>query len=885
MKQNRFKYFIFTIIVVLATASLAHASLKSKRILFLNSYQSGYAWSDGILEGLRSELARSIENFDLQVEFMDSKKYYDPKMLEMLHNYYEYKFRNDNYDVVITADNNALEFALKYRDSLFPEVPMVFCGVNNYHPGMLGDQRGVTGIEENVDFKENLEIARSLNTSAGQIIVISNDTVTSLAIVREIKETIKEASIDFKVSFITDFKIRDLQAGKNSFLATLPQDSLIYIVPSHESSGGVFYTPEDISRLVCQATDLPVYSSWEFLMGTGIVGGKFSSERQHGETAASIAVRILNGEDPDAIPVVLRGGHSYVFDHKALIRFNIKKSLLPPGSRVINEPYNFYKLNRQIFWAIMGSVFILSFMVILLILNTLQKKKANRAMDESRKKLRLILDNIPQLVFWQDHNLKFVDANNSFLNFFNIKDKQSIIGHDFTSIPNMGDAAEEAGKLALGVLHNNEPRYNCHLKITNTNRDHIWLEMNKIPLHDKNKNPIGVLSTAEDITKKINLKQQLNQAQKMEALGILSGGIAHDFNNILTSIINSTELAMEDVAIESITHKDLERVLNAGNRGSNLVKQILTFSRPGHMQFKNMNMTRIVIDAMELLRTSFPGNLEIITDINRIRSNCHGDPTQIHQVIMNLCTNSFQAVNGLGGKIWIGLREKRLNEGEAKEVNLLPGNYVELTVADNGPGIDLDIIDKIFDPFFSTKNKNIGTGLGLSMVHGIVQGHNGAISVSSLPFHQTCFTILIPQIDEGDEDEASGTGNSQRGEGVILFVEDDADQRESVPRTLENLGYRVITACDADAALLELDRKSQHFDLVITDYDMPRTSGLDLAKEIKEIQPELPVIMVSGRNVEFCVKESDNILKFVVKPYNKAILSEAIKGVMQGLDA
>ncbi|MCP4117474.1 MAG: response regulator [Desulfobacteraceae bacterium] len=887
MKHKILTYILGIIlsIGIAGTAFAGNPQSQSRRILYLNSYQNGYAWSDGILNGIRSELSKTVDSLDLQVEFMDSKKYYGQKMLEVLHGYYKYKFRNDHFEVVITSDNSAFDFALKYRDSLFPGVPIVFCGLNNYNPAMLGGQKGITGIEESVDFSENLEIARRLHPNATKMVVIGNQTVTSLAIIREIKETIKEKAIDFKVSFISGFKTTDLQAGKNAFLENIPKDALLYIVPTHELTGKKFYTPEDISRMVCKAASQPVYSSWVFLTGTGIVGGKLASGFEQGKLAGSVAARILNGENPDDIPVVTGGGHTYIFDHNVLTRFRIEKERLPEASVIINEPYNFYKLNRQIFWVIISSVIILSAMVILLVLNMAQKRRANLAMRESKKKLQLILDNIPQLVFWQDKDLKLVDVNKSFMKFFNIADKRTIVGADINSIPRLGEAAKVSRELGERVLATNKPCYACRWKIRLNDQEHIWLEMSKIPLHDEDGNVIGVLSTAEDITKKINLKKQLTQAQKMEALGILSGGIAHDFNNILTSIINSTELAIDDVPPDSITRKDLERVLNAGNRGSNLVKQILTFSRPGHMQFRTMSMTEIVTDAMELLKTSLPGNLEIITDIGKIRSSCHGDPTQMHQVIMNLCTNSFQAMNGLGGRLQVGLRERTVFEAEAEDLNLPPGGYVELTVADNGPGIDPDILDKIFDPFFSTKSKNIGTGLGLSMVHGIVQGHNGAISVTSLPFEQTRFTILIPRIDKEDDDETLGEGNSRRGEGAVLFVEDNADQRESVPRTLEKLGYRVTPVSDAREAMERLTLEPEAFDLVITDYDMPRTSGLDLAKQIKEILPDLPVIMVSGRNVDFCIQESDNIRKFVVKPYNKTILSEAINEVMHGQDS
>jgi len=238
------------IIAVGVLACSADASMPSKRILYLNSYQNGYAWSDGILDGIRTELSREIENMDLQVEYMDLKKHFDSKILGMLHDYYNYKFGNDTFHVVITSDNDAFEFALKYRETLFKGVPIVFCGLNNYDPAMLAGHTGITGIEESVDFRENLEIALSLHPHAGQMVVIGNSTKTSLAIIREIRETIIKESIDFNVSFITGFKTGDLKAGKKSFLANISDNSLIYIVPTHETSGGEFYTPEAISTLV-----------------------------------------------------------------------------------------------------------------------------------------------------------------------------------------------------------------------------------------------------------------------------------------------------------------------------------------------------------------------------------------------------------------------------------------------------------------------------------------------------------------------------------------------------------------------------------------------------------------------------------------------------------
>ena len=876
-----------TLLLAGVSSAFAKSPLAARRILYINSYNNGYAWSDNTLKGIRSVLPMDIQNLNFQVEYLDAKRYETQAMKAALFAYFKAKFRNSRFDVIITSDNNALEFITEYRDKLFPGVPVVFCGVNDFHPNMLEGQTRITGIAETVAFKENMAIMQRLHPNTRKMLVISADNVTSRAIVREIKQTIAQEKIDFNFRFISGFKTPELKSGKPDFLKDLGQDTLIYIVPGgSEESDGTFYNIGEISTMICRATDRPVYSSWEFLMGTGVVGGKLASGLRQGELAAGVAMRILAGEDPDTIPVKTDVGHTYTFDYKVLQKFKVDMDLLPEGSRIINEPYNFYQLNRQLFWVIIAALVVLSGLVVLLILNMDQKKKANLAMETSKAQLQLILDNIPHLVFWQDQALNLVDVNLSFLKFFNIREKESIIGRDIASVPDLAHTAEESRRLGREVLDSATPYYARLLKILRSNNQQVWLEINKIPLLDKKKRVAGVLSTAEDITKKINLKKQLSQAQKMEALGILSGGIAHDFNNILTSIVNSTELAIDDVPEDSMTRKDLDRVLSAGRRGSQLVKQILTFSRPGHVRFRKVNIARVVADAMALVETSLPGNIEVVRSTGPGDYWCHGDATQIHQVIMNLCTNSFQAMGGKSGRIEVGLHNRELAAGgretrdEAGPFTLSPGSYVEITVTDNGPGIEADILDNIFDPFFSTKNKNIGTGLGLSMVHGIVQGHNGGIFITSVPYEQTQFTVLIPRMEQGEEEEPVAEEGVCKGQGRILFVEDDQEQRQSVPRTIERLGYAVTTAENAGQAIQRIADAEESFDLVITDYDMPKTTGLELARRLAAFRPELPVILVSGRNVEFSRQESVNIRKFIVKPYNKTILSKGIHEVL-----
>lgn len=369
------QYLVVLGAVLICAAGNAKTNLADKRILYLNSYHNGYEWSDAIFKGIRSVLPKEIQNLNFQVEYLDTKHYKNPAMLDTVYTFLKDKYRDSRFDVVITSDNAAFEFALAHRQDLFPQVPIVFCGLNDFHPEMIQDKENITGIAESVDFRSNLAIARRLHPKARQMVVIGNNDITSQAIVKEIKDTIEQDQVEFPISFVSGFPIQELKSGNRSLFKDLPSHTLLYIVPVYEMSQGIFYDAREISRMVCNAANLPVYSSWVFLTGTGIVGGKLVSGVEHGKTAAGVALRILNGERPSDIPVETRGGHDYVFDYRALKQFKVDQDLLPANSRIINQPYNFYRLNRQLFWVIMGSMVILAGMVLLLILNMDQKKR------------------------------------------------------------------------------------------------------------------------------------------------------------------------------------------------------------------------------------------------------------------------------------------------------------------------------------------------------------------------------------------------------------------------------------------------------------------------------------------------------------------------------
>jgi len=353
-----------------------------------------------------------------------------------------------------------------------------------------------------------------------------------------------------------------------------------------------------------------------------------------------------------------------------------------------------------------------------------------------------------------------------------------------------------------------------------------------------------------DMTEKERLEQQLRQAQRLEAMGTLAGGIAHDFNNILAAIVGYTELAMMETAEKSNTRHNLEQVLLASKRAKELVKQILTFCRQTEQEKKPVNVASIFKEALKLLRASIPATVEIREDIEvkPAASTVLADPTQMHQVFMNLCTNAAHAMRETGGTLGIEVKNVEIRQGEAPlaHLSLTPGTYLKLSISDTGHGMSPEVMERIFEPYFTTKDKGEGTGLGLAMVHGIAKDHGGTINVYSEPEKGSIFHVYLPVIEKEEEEVREPAIQLPRGNERILLVDDEAMLVEVGSQMLELLGYRVTTRTSSVEALELFRAGPDQFDLVITDMTMPQMSGDILARELRKIRPSIPVIICTG---------------------------------------
>ena len=390
-----------------------------------------------------------------------------------------------------------------------------------------------------------------------------------------------------------------------------------------------------------------------------------------------------------------------------------------------------------------------------------------------------------------------------------------------------------------------------------------------------------------DITDKKRMEAQLRQAQKMESIGTLAGGIAHDFNNILGSILGYNELALESSKNDEILYNNLEQVQIAGLRAKNLVSQLLTFSRQSEEVLKPLDLAPMVKEIIKLVRATIPANIKIDTNITTESCIINADPTGIHQIIMNLCGNSAAAMEYTRGSIEICLYKVELDLSDTEKNTLTPGPHAILAISDSGPGIAPEVLDKIFDPFFTTKDVGKGTGLGLSIVHGIVKNHGGTVEVDSDLGIGTIFKVYLPQLPSGEEifiqKKASSESTTKRQE-TILFVDDEPALVELCTTQLESLGYSVISTSDPRYAANQFWKEPDKFDAVITDQAMPHITGLELAKTILAIRPDIPIFICTGYShglTEEMIKEV-GARELLMKPILRADLEKALERHLEG---
>ncbi len=1108
----------------------ADGDVSAPNILVLHAYHTGITWTDNITKGIITVFNTEIPHANLFFEYMDAGRIHQEDYPEHLQDFLSSKYKKMKMDMVITSGDPALVFLLTTGKDLFPDIPLVFCAVNKYDPVLHRRTNGpLTGVIEYRDITATMDTALKLHPDTQEIIYIADDHQPD-AIPRETEERIFQRYKNINAAI--HFKHQTMAELQNA----APGLSKETLVMAYVFSRDIYNeNPKRYAELkkLAERCPAPIYSVWHDYLGYGIVGGMLTSGEMHGKKAAGIAVGILLGKKPSNVPVTQTGSNQYMFDQVQMARFGIRDEDLPEGSIITNRHHTLHENLTYQVWGLGMFTVILVLLGIFFNRGKMATKRTITILKESKKRLSLLLDDLPAPVFIQDEKHKYIfvnkkmhhvfgekvwigstpldifpepeaarimeentktlskghlkyldtivdendeehiyeihkfridrqdiptliggfaidmtphiqtegnlreseeryrnlfeniqdglivldvrtmlfeDANTAALDLYGYKRSEFLkIGPEqITTAPEQ--IADKINKFLDGAMNKNpHPRY--HIKKDGTifpvgvtigqinikgrkklisvirdmsnqksienelkkerNRAQMYLDvagvilialdvagnvilLNKkgceileykeheiigkswfdtcLPvsvrddlkngflqmmhgsletmeyvenpvltknyeerqiawhnalLKDDDGNIIGTISSGEDITdrkkaeaEKERLTNQLRHTQKIEAIGTLAGGIAHDFNNILSPLLGYAELLRADIPQDSPIQKYINGILNATNRSRDLVRQILAFSRQSQQEVVPMKVQPVIREALKLLRSSLPTTIDIQQNIDNACGVVNVDPTKIHQIMMNLATNAYHAMEETGGTLDISLKQVHLDSNAASFTALPPGEYARLVVSDTGMGIEQNVLAKVFDPYFTTKDTGKGTGLGLSIVEGIVKGSNGDIRIFSAPGQGTEIHVYLPILErEMDHPNAGHTEPIQGGTEKILLVDDEEAIINIEKQILERLGYHVTISRKSTDALERFKTRPEDFDLVISDMTMPKMTGIRLTREIKKIRPEIPVILCTGYSTQIDKDKSKviGIQELLTKPVGIREMAEAIR--------
>jgi len=512
------------------------------------------------------------------------------------------------------------------------------------------------------------------------------------------------------------------------------------------------------------------------------------------------------------------------------------------------------------------------------------RKQKEQALRESEVKYRQIFENIQDVYYEIDLAGKILEISPSIKD-ISLYTRDELIGKSLSEFFSDAESREEFVKTLLEKYKLND----YEIMVTDKDKSSKACSLVATLVSDNQGNPLKIVGSIRDLSErkqaekeKALLQNQLQQAYRIEALGTLAGGIAHDFNNILSSILGYVDLALEDVQKGTLLESNLREVFTAGNRAKALVKQILTFARQADEEQIPVRVSAIAAEALRLIRSTIPTSIEIKQAID-CDSLVIADPTQIHQIFMNICTNAAHAMEVAGGVMEVNLTDISLDKSfTTRHPELEPGDYLKLSISDTGTGISPDTIGQIFDPYFTTKKAGEGTGMGLAMVHGIVKNCSGEITLESKVGKGTVFTIYLPVAKRRPVPESQPPQELLIGTESILVVDDEPTIAKITSLALERLGYKVSIRTSSIEALELFRSKPNGFDLVITDMTMPNMNGDRLAAELIAIRSDIPVILCTGYSKTISKEKAVaiGIRAFLMKPIPKSDLAKTVRQLL-----
>ena len=858
---------------------------KPFKVLVLHEVWNERSWEQRFDRQFSTELAERLHvPFEISYQNLDLSPPADAKTIEFYRQVVNTIIETAEVDLLVAVLPTAIEFA-KNLDA-YMALPMVLTLPSfPYDTDLPEDRfRSVNASIESV-IQKTLLAAIQLHPQASKIEVFSGPSDSDNGSIELTRQIVAQNFPEQELVVHGPMVIAELE----SYLGSLTDDSIAFVLPY--LSVGTGRTADTLSRMkqIAAASSLPLYGFSDSFLGSGLAGGNFYTVELYANSTVDAVISLLEGEPQETL--IDNTLSTYIFDYDQVQRHNLKLSRLETPYIIRNEPSSLFNDYRNTVYLV-SVVFIIFFIVLYQLVKALKKSESTKAKlqlserlaRESQLRYELLTKNTLDVIWtWDQEKLQTTYCSPSII---------QLTGYTAPEFMAMGMRevmTESSAKEALSLVF--APTRGSgmfDIELIHKDGSKIWCEIAAQPIVEEGKEVTQWVGITRDVSKRkreeserLALEGQLRQVQKFESLGTLAGGIAHDFNNMLGVMVGLNELLKLKIADNPAATAILDKSMATTERAKGLVGQILAFNRQSNLNKVEFNLGELAADALQLIQSGMPKSVKLEQQLGDAPIQVFADSNQISQVLVNILTNAFEALESEQGEIDFSIHEVEItSEQECLHGKLEPGLYAKIVVTDNGLGVSEDRVDKIFDPFYTSKD--LGSGMGLSIARGIVMAHSGGIDFRSTPFQGSVITVYLPARVSEVPISPQLAEVAEGARSTILLIDDQADLLETMGMMLEVLGHDCIQCSDPREAMELIAGTKYQFDLVITDYSMPDITGLDIANLCADKRPSIPVILATGYNdsTAFLNEGVDQERHILSKPFGFDELKVIINSVL-----
>ena len=700
-----------------------------KNILLIHSYHRGYKWSDDISKVFEKKYENGA-NTSLTTVYMDTKKIATPTYFDRLFDLYDEQFKGRHFDLVVAADNNALEFVIRYHEHLFKDLPVVFLGINNFDESMIYEnnmRQYTTGVAENVDIAKNIDLILNIHKNCKKIVIINDKSKTGYALRRDIFKVLPQYEKKVNFEYIDDISIENLKTK----ITHLPKNTIILWVLLFKDKTGKKFTYKESLRQVRSISKVPIYGLWDFYLGKGIVGGLLTSATSQANEASKMIDKIMSGQKPWRIPILKKSPNEYIFDYKELKKYKIKIPNEIKKYKIINKPFSFYAKYKQLVWTTLGIFSLVIFILILLVLNIVKRRKSEKALKNQLRFIRVLIDTIPNPMNYKDINGRYIGCNKAFASLLNCK-TEDIIGKTVYDFFDAKWAKEQNEKDNELIKHKGTDNFEKTLHFPD-GRARI-VSYSKTAYDNIDGNLGGIVSIMDDITQRNQQKEFIIQQSKLAEMGEMIASVAHQWNEPLvelSAILQDMEFSYkQDELSEKVMGDFVKESMIQIQYMSKTLRDFRNFLKPSTKK-ASFCAKKALDEVLEIVgKQIFYAHINLKVTCKQEEVIVYGFKNEFKQVVLNIINNAKNKLI-------------ETKTGKNIDINIEPlVDSVRIKISDDGEIIPEDVIGLIFDPYFST-NKN-GTGLGLYMAKVMIEDKmNGKISAYNY-INKVVFNIVVP---------------------------------------------------------------------------------------------------------------------------------------------